>query len=232
MSRQRLGITSTRDRAIHLSRVTSEQGLEPVVLPCIEIRPAPKEVLDKARSMAEGADLLLATSSRAVTSIWPEGGMPSVTTAAVGPATSQAIEESGGSVGFVGDGGSESLVQRLRGRLAGRLVFFPHAAGADMKTVEALEEMGAEVSAMAVYETRPVAPGPEPVDAVVFGSPSAVLGWSLSRSMDGLVVGAIGSTTAAALVHRGHEVDVVPDRPDFELLIAHVAEHLRDRSLL
>lgn len=232
MSGQRLGITSTIDRAIHLSRVAAEEGLEPVMLPCIDIRSAPQEVLDQARSLAERADLILVTSSRAVNSIWPDGGMPSVTAAAVGPTTSVAVEESGGSVGFVGDGGAESLLQRLQGQLDGRHVFFPHATGADMKTVETLEEMGADVSVLAVYETRPLPPGPDPVEAVVFGSPSAVLGWSLSRNFDGLVLGAIGSTTAAAIVDQGHEVDVIPRRPDFELLIAQVAKRLTDRSLL
>lgn len=230
MSRPRLGITTTADRALVLSETATEKGLQPVVLPCIEVVPAPEEILREAAAQADHADWLLVTSARAVLSVWPDGGMPSTRVAAVGAATAAVVADAGGSVAVVGDGGAGSLVENLRGEVAGKTVLFPHAAGAGMDTVGALREMGAQVTPLPVYETRAMRPGPDPVDAVVFGSPSAVEGWSKSRSFHELVLGAIGPTTAAALTEMGHQADVVPVRPDYRALIALVAKFMRDRS--
>lgn len=226
----RVGITTAADRSSLLADHARTHGLEPVLLPCIEVTPADDAVLHDARALASGADWLAVTSPRAVRAVWPRGGMPPTPVAAVGPSTAASVEEAGGTVALVGEAGAGALVARLAEMAGGASVFFPHAAGAAPSTVAALEKAGAEVKAVAVYETRPVAPGPDPVDAVAFGSPSAVRGWLISRHLEDLVLGAIGETTARALADAGKAPQVVPPRPGFEDLMAHLADHLRQRS--
>jgi len=226
----RVGITTTADGYPRLAGAAERHGLVPVPLPCIEVVAAPVEVLALAREEARRADWLLITSARTVTTLWPEGGMPSVPVAAVGSASAAAVENAGGTVGFVGESGGEDLVFELSEKWHEANVFFPHASGARQGTVECLEDVAADMAALPVYETSPVAPGLDAVDAVVFGSPSAVRGWALARGFDDLVLAAIGETTAAALAELAREPDVVPSRPDFELLMALLAHHLRQRS--
>jgi uroporphyrinogen-III synthase len=226
----RVGLTSTSDSLPRLSEIVSKHGLDPVRLPCIEVTPADDDSLAIARTEADGADWIVITSRRAVGAVWPRGGMPEVPVAAVGQTTAAAVHEAGGSAALVGEGGAAELIRRLGSEVSGKRVLFPHAAGADPSTVESLETAGAEVIALVVYETRPVAPEEDPVDSVMFGSPSAVAGWCLSRPLEGITLAAIGETTRAALIDRGYEPDVTPPRPDFELLAAMLADHLRERS--
>lgn len=226
----RIALTTTRGRAVRLASLCEKHGLEPVPLPCIEFVPADQDVVDAARRGFGGADWLVVTSSRAISALWPDGGMPDVPVAAVGPVTAGTVEDAGGRPVVVGDGGADELIDLLAGRLSGSSVAFPHAAGAGTSTIEALEAAGASVDARAVYEIHPVPPEDDPVDGVAFGSPTAVRGWLLSRSLDGLATGAIGKTTAAELARRSATADVEPPSPSFERLIAAMAQHLRDRS--
>lgn len=226
----RVGLTSTSDRIPRLSEIVSRHGLEPVGLACIEVAPSDDESLATARSEAAKADWLVITSARAVEAVWPGGGMPGTPVAVVGEATAAAVRDAGGMPAVVGKGGAATLIEELESDVSDKRVLFPHADGADPSTVERLEAAGAEVVALVVYETRPVAPEEDPVDAVMFASPSAVAGWCLSRSLEGITLAAIGETTGAALVDRGYEPDVTPPRPDFELLAAMLADHLRERS--
>lgn len=230
MSVTRLALTSTPERSSRLTVEWEEWNLEPVVLPCIAVAPAEESVLESARLQAARSDWLVITSSRTVTTLWPAGGMPGTQVAAVGPATAEAVRRAGGVPSVIGDGGARRLVERIRDLGRGRSVFFPHAGGADPSTIAHLESAGAKVEARRVYEVRPIPPGADAVDAVVFGSPTAVTGWCLSRDLEGLAIGAIGDTTADVLVDRGAPADVRPIRPSFDLLIRSMAEHLRDRS--
>lgn len=226
----RIALTTTPDRAARLAPLCEDHGLEPVRLPCIEFVLAEENVLDPARRQVTQADWLVLTSPRTIMALWPEGEMPDVPVAAVGPATAQAVRDAGGMPVVVGDGGADELIDLIAERLSGASVVFPHAAGAGTATIEGLEAVGASVDARAVYEIRPVPPSTDPVDAVAFGSPTAVRGWHLSRELEGLVTGAIGETTAGALAEFSVVVDVELPHPSFEALIAGMAEHLRDRS--
>lgn len=226
----RIALTTTPDRAARLAFLCEEHGLEPVGLPCIEFVPADEDVLDQARRRVAQADWLVLTSSRTISALWPEGEMPDVSVAAVGPATAQEVTNAGGRPLVVGDGGADELVDLIAERLHGASVAFPHAAGAGTNTIEALEAAGASVDARSVYEIRPVPPAADPVDSVVFGSPKAVYGWLSSRDLEGLAVGAIGGTTAEALAEFAAAADVEPPHPSFVGLIAAMAEHLTERS--
>lgn len=226
----RVAVTTTADRYHRIAANLESLGLEPVMLPCIEVAAAPHEVLREAREEAARADWLLMTSARTVSVLWPDGGMPEVPIAAVGPRTAAAVVNAGGQLELVGEGGGEAIASRLDGLVRGRSVFFPHASGADPATASALGKGGATVHSVVVYETRSIPPKDDPVDAAMFGSPSAVRGWLQSRSLEGLVIGAIGTTTSSALKEHGHPPDVMPRQPSFSRLSQLMAEKLGERS--
>lgn len=222
----RVAITTSVPESIAVAAAFTGEGLEPVLLPCIMVHPATPEDLALARRQAADADLIVVTSARAVSITWDGASMPDVPVAAVGPGTAGAVREFGGVVVATGPGGAADLVRRLD--VDGKRVFFPHARAADPATFEGLTRRGAVLTASEVYDTTPVAPAHDRVDAVAFGSPLAVAGWTSSRDLEGLVVGAIGRTTADAVREAGHPDPVVPASPGFLELARQLARRIRD----
>lgn len=214
-----VAVTTSADAFPRWAAAVAAAGLQPVELPCIEVVPAEPEELEQVRQAAASCDALLLTSPRAVALLWPSGDMPPVPVAAVGVATAEGVEEAGGTVEVEGSNGGDALVEEWSG-VRGRRIVFPHALGADISRIETLVSAGAEVDAFPIYQARPISPGPDPVDAAVFASPSAVDGWLLSRSLNELrVVAAIGATTARAIEEAGGAVDAIPDAPSMEALV-------------
>lgn len=230
--RPRLGLTTSIERIESLRRHVEMADLEPVALPCIEVTPADRRVLVSARRLAETCDWLVVTSSRTIDILWPGGGMPPVPTATVGETTAAAVESAGGKATLVGDGRARDLVNTLAGLVEGASVYFPHGASADVTHLRQLEAVAGGLETTAVYETKPVPPTDQDVDAVAFGSPSAVAGWFEARDVEGLVVAAIGPTTALALEERGVGDLIVPERPSFPDLAFLLAAYLRQRSVI
>lgn len=218
-----VALTTTAKRAEELGPLAREEGLRPVVLPCIEVAPAPESVLEQARRSAAGSDWLLVTSARTVEFLWPLGQIPEVEVAAVGTRTAEAVTNAGGAVSLVGDSGSIALFSDLVTLVENATVCFAHGRGADLSKMALLEEAARTVSTWEIYATKPIPPALDPVDAVAFGSPSAVEGWSRSRSFEEVVVGAIGETTGEAVSDRGHHPDVVAGRPDYSELLERLA---------
>lgn len=227
----RVAITTVSDAAERIGRLATEAGLAPVSLPCIRTVVSPPGILDPMRSASESADWLVFTSQRAVAAMWPNGGMPAHPgVAAVGTATARAVTAAGGRVEVTGTGGAAALRSLLRGRLGGKTVVFPYARAADPATVEMLQSEAGAVVAGPAYDTVPVAPATDPVDAVIFGSPSALEGWLLTRGLSGIVVAAMGETTAAAVHASGREPDVVPPIPGAAAVVAALATYLHRLS--
>lgn len=225
----RVAVTTAHDASERVAAVFRTYGLSPVVLPCIQPFSGEEEVLLRLRRAASSAHWVLITSARAVVATWPQGGMPAVPVAAVGEASARAVHRAGGRVALWGGSGVEDVLALMSPDLDGRQVVFPHARDADRGTVDRLERLGARVVAGVAYGVVPIAPGPDPVDAVAFGSPSAVEGWVSGRTLDGLSVGAVGPTTAAALRAHGCPPDVVADRPEFGRLAAAMAQRAGER---
>lgn len=216
----RVAVTTTSDAFHRWAEPLARHFFEPVSLPCIEIRVAGEDHLERARMAAADGDLVLLTSPRSVRLLWPEGAMPSVPAAVVGSATGAAVEAAGGTISVTGDSDGDGLVDRLVGDVAGRRIVFPGARSADPARARRLREAGATVESYTVYETVPIAPTDDPVDAVVFGSPSAVRGWMLSRTLEGVSpVAAIGETTAEELWRVAREPDFVPSSPSVEAMV-------------
>ena len=231
MSRKlRVAVTTTADTAPRVADRLEYAGLGPVPLPCIRIVASAPKVLQRLRSSARHADWIVVTSPRAVHITWPDGGMHSVPVAAVGPAAASAATRAGGRVEVTGKAGAASLLEALRPLVRGKRVAFPHARTVDPAIVAGLRAAGATVVAVSVYDTVPLAPATDSVDAVIFGSPSAVAGWCRSRHLDGLVVVGMGATTGSALIARGHPPNVIPDQPGFASLVTALDRHLRERT--
>ena len=227
----RVAITTERAAAERIGRLAVQAGLVPVSLPCIRTVVSPPEILDPLRSASESADWLVFTSQRAVVAMWPSGGMPAYPgVAAVGSATGRVVMAAGGRVEVTGTGGAAALRSLLRGRLGGKTVVFPYARAADPATVEMLRSEAGTVFAGPAYDTVPVPPAADPVDAVIFGSPSALEGWLLTRDLSGVVVAAMGETTAAAVQASGREPDVVPPMPGAAAVVAALATYLNRLS--
>ncbi|MFO7549333.1 MAG: uroporphyrinogen-III synthase [Acidimicrobiia bacterium] len=227
----RVAVTTSADGVGRVAGLVAGAGLTPVALPCIRIEPAPPRVLAGLREAAASADLILVTSPRAVRLLWPEGGMPRAPVAAVGEATADAVRSAGGRVELAGEAGAEVLVDRLiDGGVEGRTIVFPRARAADPTGARRLVTAGARIVSDVAYRTIPVAPGPDPVAAALFGSPSAVTGWISGRPLDRLVLAAMGGRSAAALVAAGRPPDVVAERSGFPSLVAALADHLAERS--
>jgi uroporphyrinogen-III synthase len=220
-------VTTAIDNADRIAKALEAVGLEPVRLPCIRVVRSSPEALDTIRTAAPRADWIVCTSRRAVATVWPDGGMPPhPRVAAVGRATADAVVAAGGSVAAVGTGGASAVRDLLRGRVKGQLVVFPHARAADPLTIEMLEREGATVIAVPAYDTVPMSPAHDRVEAVILGSPSAVNGWMSSRDLTGLLVAAIGETTATAIRALGIDPAVVPAKPGVDAVVDALAAHI------
>jgi uroporphyrinogen-III synthase len=228
----RVALTTTSERVAELADLVTSQGLQPVSLPCVEVVAAEHATLEEARAAARAVDWLIVTSPRTVMVLWPNGGMPDVPVAAVGARSAAAVVRAGGSVAATGEAGADSLLDGLTGSVAGRQVLWAHGLAAEPSTAARLRDLGAAVTDLVVFETRSIPPRADAVDAALFASPSAVAGWVMGRGLDGMILAAIGATTAAALAAEGHPPDVVPARPEYPLMIEAVAQHLSERSPL
>jgi len=210
-----VAITTTADRFDEASRPFHRLGFTPITVPCITVEPADDAVLEGARLAAVGVDLLFVTSARTIRLLWPNGGMPPVPAAAVGPASARAVAEAGGTVAVVGTGGGLDLVEHVPALSGIRRALFPHAEGTDPAVLDALGAVVPIVAAFPVYRAVPIPPTHDPVDAVAFGSASAVDGWFLGRDLQDIAVAAIGRQTADALERFGVSADAVPGVPGF-----------------
>lgn len=215
-------VAITTDRFSDVALEYRLGGLVPVAAPCIRFEPAPSAVIDEARSEIAAAELALLTSPRAVDLLWPDANMPDVPVAAVGHVTAAAVAAAGGRVELVGDAGLSRLIDLVSDALPSRKVVIAHAAGADPEALARLVDLGPEVTEHVIYRVVPVGPPTLPVDVVSFASPSAVNGWCLTRTLDDVIVGVIGSTTARAVALR-REPDVIAEQPSHPALARAIA---------
>ena len=121
----------------------------------------------------------------------------------------------------------EAMAAALAGRVRGRRVLVPRPAEGRPELVEGLAAAGADIVAVEAYRTVPASPErlrplagwieAGEVHAVAFASPSAVqavvgaLG-GRARTLSGVLLAAIGPTTADALRAVGLEPGAVPAR--------------------
>ncbi|MEE8498866.1 MAG: uroporphyrinogen-III synthase [Acidimicrobiia bacterium] len=209
----RLGLTTTPDRIRTLVAAVERFGFDPVALPCIRIDAVPGGVERLADAVSD-ADVLIVTSARTVAVLAPTG-IPPLPIIAVGSATAQAVTGAGGRVVWEGSNGIRHLANEARHLLAGKRIIFAGASNTAQDNVAELESAGCSVQSVPLYANVPISPADDPVDAVVFGSPTAVAGWLTTRELINVLIGAIGPTTTGALKEKGFEPDAVPQQPEF-----------------
>jgi uroporphyrinogen-III synthase/uroporphyrinogen III methyltransferase/synthase len=165
--------------------------------------------------------------------------------AAVGPATAERLARLVREPDLVpAEATGEAMAAALAPRVRGRRVLVPRPAEGRPELVDGLAAAGAAVEAVEAYRTCPAPPeairplagwlAAGEVDAVAFASPSAVravvagLGVDAAR-LGGVLVAAIGPTTAQALRDAGLEPGAVPDRHTGADLAEAVASRLARR---
>lgn len=209
----RIGLTSSPDRIDGASGRIVELGHEPVVLPCISALPLAPEVTEEIRRVATSVDIVLIASPRAVAAVWGDVVMPDTPVIAVGESSAAAVRSRGGNISVVGTSDLPTLLDAVE--LSGRSVLYPCSSLTDRPSREtAISGAGGKPFLMVAYEVVPVAPADDQVDVVVFASPSAVEGWTSSRTLEEIDTVAIGPTTESRLVGLGFPPSVVSDRPD------------------
>lgn len=221
-------VAITTDRFARVAPGFSAVGLDPVHLPCIRVERRDEEAIRAAREAVAGAELVVVTSARTVSLLWPEGDMPLVDVAAVGRITASAVSAAGARVVATGRSGLSGLVEAASATLKGRNVVLIHASGADPNGMARLESVVGGLDEHVVYRVTPIAPDQLPVEAVVFASPTAVQGWAMSRGFDQLVVGVIGHTTAREAA-RHRSPDLVASTPSFPALAHELSSYLEVR---
>ncbi len=221
-----VAVTTSADRAQTSSIPFAFLGLQPAVLPCIEIEPADEHTLDATRAASIEAHLLVVSSRRAIDVLWPDGPLPDVEFAVVGAASARTVRERGGRVAITGSGGSAQLAEKLASHAAGKHLVWPHAHGADPAPLQELASRASRFTAPVIYTSRPIAPPLDEVDVITFASPSAVAGWQLSRSLDDAPIGVIGETTRRTVEDTGGAVAIVAPLPTYQSLAQAVAEYL------
>jgi uroporphyrinogen-III synthase len=247
----RIVVTRARAQADGLSELLRTAGATPLELPAIEIRPAPAGPLDDALRRLDDYDWVVLTSVNGVRAVIdrldalgiPLDGLGRPGIAAIGPATAAALRGRGIEVDIVPERFvAEAVVEGLvASGVDGTRVLLPRADIARDVLPRGLRAAGAVVDVVVAYETclPPEVPAPAlnalragEVDAVTFGSPSAVrnvvelVGGPLPAEV---VVACIGPITAAAVRDAGLRVDVVAQAFSMPGLVAALAAWYESR---
>jgi uroporphyrinogen III methyltransferase/synthase len=245
----RVVVTRASGQEASLADALAAEGAAVLHRPLIRLQAAtdPQPLLAAARRAAE-YDWLVFTSANAVgkfsEALHAAGVPPSqiegVRIAAVGPATSAALEASGFHVDLLpGEALAESIAHAMAAAtdLNGSRVLWPRARGARADLASSLVKLGATVDAVEAYRTvldvaagadlrREVADGS--VDVLTFTSPSTVTAFAAggTASAGRAMVATIGPVTAAAARARGLPVHVQADPHTATGLVAALRAHL------
>jgi uroporphyrinogen-III synthase len=225
-----------------------------LVIPAIQIAPLENlEPLDTAIRTLTAYDWLIFTSANAVAVFAAQlaaRGQPAtilqgVKVAVIGPATAQAVRELGAEPALAPpEYVAESLVDSV-GDIAGQRVLLPQAAGARPMLAERLQQRGAQVQAIPVYETLPAAIDEvqlaelrRGVDAILFTSGSTVRALTeavqadpISRQqLDNTLIVCIGPVTAQVAHDLGLPVGLVAEEHTTDGLVQALVDHFQGAS--
>lgn len=249
----RVLLTRPAGQAEETAELVRQAGGEPLVFPCLRPGPPsdPQPLHDAlALLKAQGFDGLALTSAHAVAPVLDalqHVSASELVVAAVGPRTAAALQQAGIAAVTCPEEGEESTGEALaqvlaavfaqRGGLSGARILLPQAEAARPELAQALVQLGAQVTTVAAYQMRPAAAEElvglvealttGGVDLVPLGSPrtvETVLSVCSAELLGQAVVGAIGKTTAAALVPAGVRVDVVAAQATFSVLLRQMYE--------
>jgi uroporphyrinogen-III synthase len=234
-----------------LSSRLRDLGAEVLEFPAIALADAEDfGPLDAALGALERFDWVVFASAHAVEEAvrrldalgLPRGGLADRRLACVGPATGARLEALVRAPDLMpSQATGDALAACLAPHVRGRAVLVPRAAQGRPELTDGLRAAGAEVVAPVAYRTLPAEPGSLSalgallaggrIDAVTFASPSAVQGTVAGLAADaarlsGVLLGAIGPTTAEALRAAGFTPGVVPGEHTAVALAESVAARL------
>lgn len=250
-------VTRASEQAQKFVELLAAAGARVLQAPTIAIEPPPSWApLDAALDQIAAYTWAVFTSVNGVSMVnrrlrqrglgWTGFGRLKV--AAIGPATAEALGEHGIRPAVVPDDyRAEGLVQRLRGALgADDRVLLPRAAQTRDLLVRELGRLGAMVTEVSAYVTRPVdasatrlreALAAGAVDVVTFTSSSTARNFAELFTAEqrrawlaGLTVASIGPITAATAAEYGLTTHVMPREYTIPALARAIAEHFARRG--
>ena len=244
-------VTRSKEQAGDLSERLAAAGAQVHTLPLIElVEPDDPSPLDRAISSLGDWDWLLFTSANGVKFFFNRllhlqrdvRALSHLRIAAVGTKTAQALTERGIRADLVPTDASQRGLIRAFSSLAveGLRFLFPTSDLGRAELPDALTERGAQVEQVIAYQNR--APeidktfsqrvGDDPIDLIVFSSPSAihhayeVFGErEASALLAQSTIACLGSTTAAAARARGLRVEVQPEQSSTPSLVEAICAH-------
>ena len=248
---RRVVVTRAAEQAGEFTQRFQDAGAEVILLPVLEYVALDGTGLDEALRELAKFDWLILTSTNAVrflrarmAALGIEGdGAKAV--AAVGAVTGAAAREAGFRCDFIAQKSTGlDLAHELNERVRGKRVLLPRSDRAGSHLPDALSELGAQVTDLVAYGTRPLKPsGPEwervlkgEVDVITFASPTAFYNFEEAAGRKALTAiaprvkfAAIGPTTARAIRDAGFEVAVAAAQANADAMVGAVAQFLAKR---
>ena len=242
-SGQKVLVTRAGDQATALTAALSEIGVEPIVVPTIEIiPPASFAELDQAIAELDRVDYLILTSVNAVNAFFDrlvaQGHSPqalsAIQTVAVGPKSAEALAERGVTADLIPqDYRAEGVVALLKDRVSGKRLLYPKAALARDLIPTELTAAGAEVIAPIAYASAPPVEAAEKLqkaladglDLLTFTASSTVQNFVALLDTESLIlakqipVASIGPLTSETAKKLGFTVTVEPKSSTLDELV-------------
>jgi len=254
---RRVVITRAAAQASAFARLLSAAGADVLEAPTIAIGPPDSwGPLDAALERLSTFQWVVFTSVNGVAMVgtrladrglgWT--ALAGARAAAIGPATAAALEACGVRADVVPEEyRAEGLVERLRELVRpGDAVLLPRAAQTRDVLVTELARLGARVSEVPVYRTRPVAEAAArlraalergEVDVVTFTSSSTAQSFAAlfsdeerARLLAGVTIASIGPITAATAASFGLTTRVMPDEYTIPALARAIVAHFASRA--
>ena len=233
----RVLVTRTANQAEAFSQKLRAAGFTPVEFPTIQLEPLPWGPLDEALIALPRFDWVIFTSGNAVDFFLRRMDRLNLAlenlsqVAAVGSATARRLAERGITIDYMPDEfvGTE-LVLGL-GDLTGKMVLLPRAKIGRPEIADLLQERGAELTEVALYDTVTAVPTPNAwtelnkgFAAITFTSPSSVRNFfkimashpdqlpiPLEKMLQQALVVCIGPVTAEATAEAGLTDTLIPE---------------------
>src|SRR5207244_1158389 len=229
-------ITRAASQSADLRNRLEDLGARVIECPTIQIVP-PKswKPVDDAIRRLRTYQWLLFTSANAVEQFMDRMGerRPTIQTAVVGSATAARLGEWGLKPALVPrEFRAEGLLEAFPDNLVGTKILFPRAEVARELLPDELRRRGATVDVVTVYRTVKAFAGnigeileSEPVDCIVFTSPSTIPD-DLHSLPSHTALAVIGPVTREAAQLLGLKPDIVPAESTIPSLITSIRHHL------
>ena len=246
-------VTRAPHQAAKLAELLRDAGAIPLLYPCIDIAPPPDcNPLDAALRNLDSYEWVLFTSTNTVLAIrrrldalqvvpdWSR-----IKAGAVGPATAEAAETYLGlDIGTIPDEYTAEALADDLGILEDARVFVPQSEIATPDLVEAIQEIGAHVTAITAYknivgyggENLPDLLAREHVDALTFTSGSTVRNFIVRLNNADTAIPfdlpavCIGPRTAEAADEAGFTNTITPDTYLLEPMVDALADYFASRE--